>query len=49
MICDESGDLAPLFARYSDQIAWDESRTLPQAIEALHSRPVHTTAAGGAP
>ena len=42
MICDESGDLAPLIARYSDQIAWDDSRTLPQAIEALHSRPVHT-------
>ena len=42
MICDESGDLAPLFARYSDEIAWDDSRTLPQAIEALQSRPVHT-------
>ena len=42
MICDESGDLAPLLASYSDQIAWDESRTVPQAIEALQSRPVHT-------
>lgn len=42
MLCDESGDLAPLFARYSDQIAWDESRTVPEAIEALQSRPVHT-------
>ena len=42
MICDESGDLAPLLARYNDEIAWDESRTLPQAIEALQSRPVHT-------
>ena len=42
MICDESGDLAPLLARYSDEISWADSRTLPQAIEALHSRPVHT-------
>ena len=42
MICDESGDLAPLFARYSDEIAWANSRTLPQAIQALQHHPAHT-------
>ena len=42
MICDESGELAPLFARYSDEIAWADTRTLPQAIQALQHRPVHT-------
>ncbi|MEM7343474.1 MAG: ATP-binding protein, partial [Chloroflexota bacterium] len=42
MICDESGDLAPLLARYSDEIAWAYTRTLPKAIEALQLRPVHT-------
>ncbi|MDE0143148.1 MAG: ATP-binding protein [Caldilineaceae bacterium] len=41
MVCDESGDLAPLLSRHTDEIQFTESRDLPGALEALQTHPTH--------
>jgi signal transduction histidine kinase/CheY-like chemotaxis protein len=41
MVCDESGDLAPLLGRHTDEIQFTESRDLPGALEALQTHPTH--------
>ncbi|MEM7347048.1 MAG: hybrid sensor histidine kinase/response regulator [Chloroflexota bacterium] len=41
MICDESGDLAPMLTRLTDEIQFAESRDLPGALERLQNHPAH--------
>ena len=49
MVCDESGDLAPLLSRHTDEIQFTESRDLPGALEALQSHPTHMLILNAAP